>query len=271
MKRMQLLPGKALFISGKDFFGNDSSVVLEHADQPGWYIHKNRKDIPITTHTLLYDLRRVVFESKGVRVNVVEHLLALRLLLGLDSIRIIPKSKWIPYGDSSARIFYDALTSHVKGRGGLVPHTVSDEVREIREKTGASILYRPGVKDTLSIRVRINYHGLGEHTESYSFPGTDIERIAYARTQGWPGYLWYGTWALPFLKQHRSNAVWPHDADPQTILKAYADHRVLDILGALSGLCPPGGTLVGEIESDCGGHSVDISLIRKAHMLLRKA
>ena len=268
MRRSFLEPGKPVVVAGKDFFHRKAEVRLENSGLPGWFVRLQGTDVPINPKTMKYELRRVSLVDGKRSIQVIEHLLALRLLLGLDQVRIVPSSRWVPYGDSSARIFFDPCKSGMRTVGGLRHYSVAGAVTVVGDAEKSWITYAPHKADKLVVRVHIDYPSLGICDRTFEFPGTKLEDIAYARTQGWPRHLWYATWLWPGFWDHRRNAVWPHQGTSDEILDSYARHRALDILGALGGLCPPQGTLVGKVESYCAGHALDMKLIQLAYPLL---
>ncbi len=129
------------------------------------------------------------------------------------------------------------------------------------------ISYEPTVDETLSIRVEIDYPDIGALTCTYAFPDDELlTRVFRARTLGrLPAPLGFLEPLVgKYLRQVPvvAGAAWKYEyPNPDDLLAIIADHRCLDILGALSLCVPPGSYLTGNIHSLKGGHACDLKLV----------
>lgn len=129
------------------------------------------------------------------------------------------------------------------------------------------VTFMPRNAHTLTIKVSIEYPQLGSLCVEHVLPRDDIVSILRTPTQGWPPSRWLIAKVASALGwPHKKNVVWPHEHGAGT-LELFARHRILDILGTLSVLCPAGGFLVGRFESHRGGHKHDVALTRRANII----
>lgn len=257
---------KPVDIHGTDFWGRPAFVRLEPTQRRGWYWHVNGLDVQITPELLETRKNRVILRWGDEQLHVFEHLGALRLA-GLDNIRIVSKTRWLPY-DGSAAIFWNACEPHLSREGELVRYCVDTSVNEYEPNCKRWVTFMPLNAHTLIVRAFIEYPRLGHLCIERVLPGDDIVSILRTPTQGWPpSRRWIAAVASVFGWPHKKHVVWPHEHDTETLKLLFARHRILDILGTLSVLCPAGGFLVGRFESYCGGHKHDVALARRANVI----
>ena len=249
-------------INGRDFWGRKASVRLEPIDVLGWYWQVNGVDVLLDPTLLASRRSRVSLVHDGRHLEVFEHLGALRFS-GLDSVRIVTESSWLPY-DGSSLLFWKKCAPLMRPVGVLERFCVSEQVSVSGKR---SVSYAPRPFDTLAVDVFVDYPRVGQHRQTWNFPHPSFGQVARVKTQGWP------PWRHPFAEvatwlgwPHGDSVVWPQEQDPFLVRRLFARHRALDILGTFSVLCPPGGILTGSIISRCAGHAHDIELVQKARV-----
>jgi UDP-3-O-acyl-N-acetylglucosamine deacetylase len=265
---------EAVDITGLDFLGRNAAVRLEPSGKPGWYIRAGGRDVLIAAQHLHYRFRRVVLCGGSLpahfMLQVVEHLLALRWFV--DEVRIVPRTSWLPYGDSSALIFWQELTKAGRMRPdghltGVTIHGVHSEGQ--RKKLRDPVLYVAGVasgSDSVVIDVKIDYPiGVDSYRLKLPTSTAGAEEIIRARAPGWPRW-WYGA-ATVFQHTigwpHRDSISWPDRHRPDLTLREWARHRALDVLGTFGAALRPETMLIVNILSDCAGHRPDVAVLKR--------
>lgn len=247
-------------ICGRDFFGREASVILRPTREKGWYWQADNEVVPLSPAILTRKWRRLALTHKGAELNVFEHLGALRFT-GLDNVLIVSATNWLPH-DGSAAIFWDACKPHVRSAGTLVGQQMTPQQRFEGDR---SLRYSHYCGEVLVVHVAVDYPSLGQGKAYGAFPSiAEFESIASVRTQGWPRWSrnaaivagWCG-WP------HRHNSVWPQEHPAADTSRHFAQHRMIDLLGALSVACPPGGMMTGAIRSRCAGHALDAAFVRQ--------
>ncbi len=253
-------------IHGFDFWGRRVSVRLEPTGKPGWFWRVDGIDMPVDKRLVANKRNRITLVFGRRRLHVFEHLGALRFS-GLDGIRIVTSDSWLPY-DGCADMYWKACSPHMEQAGELTPYAVrSPSSVAMFEPFQRSVTLSPMPAYCLSVAIHIDYPGIGPHGESFSFPGTRFAAVARVKTQGYPASRIHLAELLSlFGWPHRDNVIWPSEHDSRLVKRLFARHRALDVLGALSVLCPPGGILVGTYASWCAGHGQDVELVRKTEV-----
>ncbi len=257
-------------IKGKDVFGRAAQVTLEPAGKPGWFVNAAGRDVPISPSKLTTERHHLVLNYGGKKMRVVEHLLPLRIT-GLDGIRIVDHTEWLPY-DGGGEIYLNACLPAMEKSGHLVPmqrelvgeHTVVEKnglKRRVKLATDS--------KNNLLLRSTVNYPQFGgEDTVVRSYPakspnemhdlfsskpdgGSKVAEVAakVASKFGWP---------------HYDKVAWRKKAEGKAgFLSEVSRHRAFDMLGAMATVPGPGEYLTGTLESECGNHASDIAMLRK--------
>ena len=227
----------------------------------GWFWN----GVPITNKLLQLRKRRIAFKKGEDTLDIVEHLLALRMS-GLDGVDIRCDGE-LPFDGCAAQFWgavYPAMTSD-----GIFPRYT---VRKIctatprnHKKFPRHVIFEPlkdGEEPALTLKIHIDYPGLGPYDYEWSPDCDSFADIAYAKSPGWPPIL------RPLLKIGGGAFGWPHNNDfswhrelpPEEACLQFAKHRTIDISGGLAAIVPPGGMIAGTIRSHCAGHACDLSL-----------
>jgi UDP-3-O-acyl-N-acetylglucosamine deacetylase len=259
VKRLVLT--RPVAVAGRDIWGRRVGFMLEPTEAPGWFWRVGAADIPLTPNTLIHRRQRLTLAHGVARLHIVEHLLALRVIAGVDNLRIVSSGSWLPY-DGSAEMFWRALEPALEEGTELALHAIDGNFLAGGDRP---VAYSPTDSGGLEISATIDYPGLGATELRHCFPeqGKSMETIITTRAPGWPpGRRNIARAAACFGWPHLRNAIWPQEHPPAEALRLFARHRLLDIAGAVAVLCPPGGILSGRISSERAGHAQDVELVR---------
>ncbi len=260
-------------VTGKPFFAwgifrktPDVTLRLEPTEKSGWYWQVNGEDVLIAAHMLENKKRHLVLVHEERILRVVEHLLVLRFS-GLDNVRIICDAEWLPY-DGCAWSVWHACLPVLQAAGTLEPVGISHMFEVHSENNASAVRLDAGINlHSLDVCISIDYAGMGKENQDYTFPMPmdEFGEFVRAPTQGWPRWFKPVAWfAGTFLGwPHYKAILWPPRSGESTeyALRTFAQHRALDLLGALSVLCPPGKLLVGVVYSHRAGHAKDVEMI----------
>lgn len=253
-------------IGGRDFWGRRAEVILEPVDQPGWFWRVGGEDVPIRPSLVHCKKRYLMLRHGEHALRVFEHLGALRAL-GLDAVRIVATTAWLPY-DGCALMFWEAIQSSLAEDGRLHPMATTLRESVFREDGAPRRLnVKLGASDSLRISVRVSYPKWGEHEITRIPTSEDARRwrdIIAAKPLARPPWLRRAARAAAFFGwPHYHGVLWPQEVELKALLDELARHRILDLLGALGTLPAPGEYLTGEIETDLADHAADVALLRK--------
>ena len=155
MKRLVLT--QPVEVAGHDFWGRRASIRFEPAGAPGWFWRAGAEDIPLTPDILVHRRQRLVLAHKGDELHIVEHLLALRVVAGIDGLRIVSPTAWVPF-DGSAEMFWRALRPALEIGSELVSRRISGNFSAGGERP---VAFSGDRDEGLAMTVAIDYPGLG--------------------------------------------------------------------------------------------------------------
>lgn len=262
-------------ITGTDVFGRPAQVTLEPTEESGWFWQIDGKDVPLSMNMLQSDSHNYLkLKYDKSELCVCEHLLPLRFA-GVDGVRIVAKTKWLPY-DGGGNIFWKAVENKLHYDGALRP--IQQPVKGEFSKTEKSGLHRLVSIDNadptkLIVNVNVDYKKFGgAYNIVRSFPLPSPDKMIDLFTSkplgspAWSGYLL--KIASQFGWPHYNGILWPKKGDnPEEILRKIALHRMFDFLGAMAVIPKSGEYLMGDLFSDCGNHASDAQLIRSIEKL----
>jgi UDP-3-O-acyl-N-acetylglucosamine deacetylase len=264
MRRLVLI--NPVRIRGHDFFGRRAEVILEPADEPGWFWRIAGEDVPIGPGLVHAERRCLALRRGKHTLHVFEHLGALRAT-GLDQVRIVAATSWLPY-DGRAAMYWSALAGSIAEDGRLKP--MSRRVHECVSRNDGiprRLAVNLGSAEALKVTVRVSYAKWGEYEITRTFPDEDAgswKDIAAARPLARPSWLRGAARCAALLGwPHYDNVLWPQSVEPGTLLEELARHRILDLLGAIGTVPGPGEYLTGEIETDLADHAADVVLLQR--------
>ena len=209
--------------------------------------------------------RRIALMQNNSVLEVIEHITPLRWfgILGLT----IDGSGWPPYFGRTWE-FYAALHESLETLQHKVEWcTSSKQIKFSHQDTlGGYTTFKPSEKPGLHVRIVINYQGLGECELSRTFPEdlSQLKKDMGAYTPGIPHTLYYLSLLGNALRvwKHHNHISWVYALSGKKALQQFAQHRLVDFLGALA-LTHPTRLPAGTVESICGGHKSDLLLVRK--------
>jgi hypothetical protein len=180
-------------ISGPDFFGRKSSITFLPAENDGWYLETKYHGLVPIDHNIAYSKKgRLQLRSGGTVANVVEHILALRILIGLDRVILIVHCPWLPYlggaggyvqqlQEASIQTDEDFKTIAPIRECSLSVHNTLGTRVSIRNHTG-----------NLIVKLRSRWTPLPEYADTVSLEDLAQEvfrqKILTALPQGFPHY-----------------------------------------------------------------------------------
>lgn len=214
----------------------------------------------------------VVADGRTV-AHVLEHLLPLKFfgLLGLS----MSSTHCLPYFGNATPFVSEVLKASQLVTLDVPMVTVDQEYSWTypRKRAGhtAFTTIRPRQDGKIVMYIMVDYPSLGSLTKTYTLPDDDtLFRITSVPSQGWPRYRYTLSKVLSLcgLWQHHRSIEWPQEyASSLCALERFADHRALDLLGALATLVN-GHCLSADVFSVCSGHIADIEVCRSAQKRL---
>src|SRR3989338_8503885 len=263
---------KTTRILGRDYFGRKSFIIFTPTRSPGWYWGMpNGNTMEIQPTMLQHNPRRLALVHDKAKIEFFEHIGALRFI-GLSGV-MMESSPWPPYFGRTHEL-WEALKPNCVESG--------ESIRWVTPQTSATWSYAqtyhdlqsrfteitPSEEKKLRITITIDYPRLGEYEKTYTIPDIELlEEIFQAHSQGWPSWPHKPSKlfaAVPFRPSHEC-ITWPQEYPRRKALRLFAEHRLLDLLGALSVLLPPHGMLAGNIRSMCSGHKADYEVVQHIH------
>jgi len=222
---------------------------------------------PIQSSLITQRPRRLALSKDKTCLEVIEHITPLRWfgILGIT----LDGQGWPPYFGRSYE-FYDALHHSLGESNQKVKWcTAGNSIAfSHRDKLSGQSIFTPSEAPGLHVHIAINYPGLGKYDLYRAIPEElfRIKEDMKAFTPGLPHWLYFpscigktlGLW------KHHQHVAWAREkgVSPERILKQFAEHRLVDLLGSLA-FTHPSQLLAGTVESIYGGHRSDMMLVRK--------
>ncbi len=265
-------------LTGRTFWGQKSTLTLSpNREETGWLWDTGDYHVPINADIMVSLKRRVALVAGGHILNEFEHIGILRAA-GLEHVIISCSQKWPPYDGGSFALWQAAMHKLVPGpklKPYLVPwspgsyHHLECTISPIRSTSFLAFSNAESDRK-LDITAVVNYKKIMDEDVRYRFDSSKnpdgLVDLARARTLGWPTSLWgLSKFADMCGWPHHERIAWNHNRNPRELLDEVIRHRVLDMLGILSFLAPPGFYLTGQFHSRMGGHASDVALMKKLH------
>ncbi|MEK7227884.1 MAG: UDP-3-O-acyl-N-acetylglucosamine deacetylase [Patescibacteria group bacterium] len=265
MKRKILV--KKVTVTGPNFWGWESSIDFLPSEWPGWFIRTKDGNVPIDFRIAYSKKGRLQLKKNGVTLNVIEHIIALKLLVGLDNIILVPHNKWPPYLGGAG--------GYAKQLEGAWRQT-DDNFQTIEPKKESTVRLNNELATEVSIKKsKVKKLSLTVHSHWKPLPSCQQtivemelgfrEDILYAKPQGFPAHREY-------LADLSSIFGWPNKkyvswmSSYKSSMDASYDwwaHAVQDALGALA-LCHYQKIPVLNQVRSCAGHKQDLEAIRQS-------
>lgn len=241
-----------------------TTLTLEHREGPLAF-GQGDEELPLDALSVERADHGVTLAGAGLRIDLVEHLLAAAAALGIRrDLRIVVDGPELPLLDGGAAAFFDALASL-----GIPPSPPALVVRRAFTFREGDSLYRFEPHPSVSLRVEIDFDhpAIGKQEAAWEGDAADFrERIAKARTFG-------------FLKDAEKlrAAGRAHSVDPRAVIvltdegvleaskpvfpNEAAHHKLLDLIGDLA---VHGGPPRGRIEALRPGHARTHAVMKRA-------
>jgi UDP-3-O-[3-hydroxymyristoyl] N-acetylglucosamine deacetylase len=216
--------------------------------------------VPARADSVVNTLRNVTLGADGIRLCIVEHVLAAATLYGLDDILIRIDGMELPLGDGSARFWIELFDSAGWTRE---KREASIEIAEpiICRKGDRVLMALPAEKFSIGYHMDWNHPLIGKRWQTWE-PTQHVNEITDARTFG------------P-LAEHKmlglENDVVSLTPEGFTHELRYPDepvrHKLLDLIGdlTLSGVNPM--TFKAQFVSMKAGHELDVEMARRLQKL----
>lgn len=258
-------------VTGPNIWGFNSSITFEPSENDGWYLRtKNEGDVPIDFRITESRKNKLAFVAGGTTLEVIEHIMALKILTGLDKVILIPHNKWPPYL-GGARGYYNQLypamfqtDEHFK--------TIKPErdALEISKKmvNGVSVYVRIKASSKIQFGVNSCWKPLPSRarfvTEENLKSEKFVEEIINARPQGISKIMQLlANIASFFWWPNMEHIAWKNEGYPDSISKEFNDHALQDGLGEIA-LCHHKYIPVMEYFRNYAGHKESLACIKKA-------
>jgi UDP-3-O-[3-hydroxymyristoyl] N-acetylglucosamine deacetylase len=254
---------------------NGKSVKLTiHPAQSGHGIVFERTDVIDKNNRIpaLWNLVRVtplctqIINADGVEVRTIEHLMAALYASGIDNAHITIGGSEVPIMDGSALPFL-----HMIHDAGITdcdkPREFIKIIKPVEVKHGDGFArFVPANAPRFSITVAYPQHNVGEQSCSFDFKdGHFIDEVASARTFGFKTDLEYLHANGLALGGNFSNAILINEQGKIMNPSGYrannelARHKLLDAVGDVA---LAGGIILGHMESNRSGHTLNNALLR---------
>jgi UDP-3-O-[3-hydroxymyristoyl] N-acetylglucosamine deacetylase len=220
--------------------------------------------IPARADAVVNTLRNVTLGSNGVRLCIVEHLLAAATLYGLDDLLIKIDGAELPLADGSAKFWIELFASAGWVRESHQATIVLDQ-SIVCKKGDRMLIAVPDESFSISYHMDWNHPLIGKRWQTWE-PTQPIDEITNARTFG-------------SLAEHKmlglEKDVVSMTADGFTHELRYPDepvrHKLLDLIGdlTLSGVNPM--IFKARFVSIKAGHELDVEMARRLQQLVGRS
>ncbi len=247
--------------------GEEAKITLIPTQEKGIVFEKDGIRIEATVDNVVNVYRGTSIEKNGVKIDTIEHFMAVLYAFGIDSLLIkVEGGSEVPALDGSAKIFAEKIFE--VGFEGEKEKAVSITVPTKILSEDSEITYVPMDKRKLNFELFVDYKDnvIGQQRIKFELtPEKFIEEIAPARTFGFEK-------EIQFLKSkglikgaNLSNAILVKEdgiANPEGLRfeDEFVRHKLLDLIGdlALSNV-----SLVGKVIGKKTGHKYNIKFAKK--------
>ncbi|MES2930160.1 MAG: hypothetical protein V4665_00025 [Patescibacteria group bacterium] len=268
IKRIRLL--RAVTVRGRNIFGMPAWITFTPTGGHGWYLQDTHTNAlaPINKTLIRCGKNTLYARNRSTTIHELEHIMSLRWF-GLDCVSITG-SHWPPaYSTEEYWMHFCTSDLILSKEEDNIPvfdiigaHKHYSNLKGMVRGThiGAAPKTYPGFGE-ISIEVFIDYKGIGRNTKFYDLES--FASVAGTYPQGYPFYRYYACKAFSLIGwPHMKRVVWPQKYKKEKTLNLFADHRALDIFGALAMIhhrMLPGNF---HFSSICSGHLYDMHAIK---------
>jgi UDP-3-O-acyl-N-acetylglucosamine deacetylase len=290
-RRFQTTIGEAVAVAGPGTFLGKATRTLrfEPTVEEGWWLNrvdlKDSLPIHVAVSNVWTTIRNIVLCSGSPHnyMRMVEHIIALKIGMGLDNVVICVDSGDPPLFDRSSMDLVEAID-----RAGIVETSLPMKYVTVREpvtvggRNGSFLMLLPleeGAERSLEVDCAIDFKcAIGKQRIRFTANGEAFRHGAVARTNTTLGMMIYcltigklfaDTRRLGYTSRNiliaggRKYLNEPRMIHNGTSLEAAWHRACLDLLAALALI--ERGSLVGKVVSYKAGHSLDILMVKRLY------
>lgn len=264
--KKKILMRKTLVV-GPCFFGSPSSISFLPAGRPGWFLRTPNGDIPIDFKIVKAKKGRLQAKYGGIKLNVIEHIMALKLLIGLDQVILVPHNAWPPYIGGAGGYAKQLAKSWVQTNYDFASiKPTRDSVVQLNNKLATEVSITEPRTTDLSLTVHSHWSPLPPYQDTVTLGNLGIRQdILNARPQGYPIHREYFADLATMLGWPNKKYVsWIDKSKPliETSYEWWA-HAVQDCLGELA-LCHYQKIPTAKVFRWCAGHEQTLEAVKIA-------
>lgn len=245
----------------------NTGIIFERTDVKD----KNNKIPALWNGVRVTPLCTQILNADGIEVRTIEHLMAALFASGIDNAHITIGGAEVPIMDGSSLPFLHLIASvgvvDCDTRNGSNKREFIKIIKPVEAKHGdAYARLLPALSPRYSVTVAYPQHNVGEQHASFDFEdGHFIKDIASARTFGFKTDLEYLHAKGLALGGNFSNAILINDQGKIMNPSGYrapnelARHKLLDAIGDMA---LAGGIILGHMDSNRSGHTLNNALLR---------
>lgn len=260
---------KETTVTGQNFLGQKSSITFKPAGRPGWYLETEDGQIPIN-HKIAFSKRgRLQLRYKNTVLEVIEHILALKMLIGLDEVVLVVHKKWPPYlggAGGYAEQLKDCWIQTWNTFETIQPTEKACIELDNKLNTEVSIRKSFGDPKTLTLEICGHWHPLPSYHQKITLDNEVVLKYALeSKPQGFPTYREYLADLVSFFGWKNKKFVsWvSHYKNPEDASYAWWCHAVQDCLGELA-LCHHKKIPEAYVLRWCAGHKQTLEAVKKS-------
>ena len=270
----KLFINKSVTLSGRNFWGQRSSITFEPSLEEGWHWKIFDREIgkfchfPIIPGLVAHSNQNLYLKYHDQKLHVYEHIGPLRFT-GITGVVISSSASWPPYLTTGE--MFEALQKEnalTESSDEIEFFSLANASWSYKDRCGSTSTFRhpSSEKQGIIAEVIIDYPGIGRHEKSYFTQDEKVLHSAFiAGPQGYPKERYVASKiANLFGWPHHERVVWPQIYGRKEALKLFSEHRFVDILGALS-ILDNKMLPSGKVVSHCSGHLADYEII-KSHI-----
>lgn len=263
-------------LMGHDFRGFGATLRIAPYNHEGiWLKLPDGTTVPLTDGVLGVSRLRfltMTWKQAGREyvLRVPEHLFGALYALHLDRIILEPEEFRLPH-DGSAANFWRAVQESLSEDEVMPLVTLQEQVAFYSKQRRCLRLEPDDGTREFHFKISVHYRSLGNYVLKGRLNTSVWDELLAARA------FWRSRWRIAAAAHLHKLLGWPHDENMcvwvtpkddyvlrQQALRELCFHRLLDFLGALMTVVPPGHRFAGTLISEPGmGHSADLELLKK--------
>lgn len=263
MKRKILV--KETTVTGPNFWGRNSSLTFLPAGKPGWFWRTKKGDVPIDHNIVVAKKGRLQARYGDEKLNILEHIVALKLLICLDQVVLVAHNPWPPYIGGTGG--YDRQLSKSWVQTDYNFETIEpnkNSLVQLDNKLATEVSIEKTENHGLLITVHSHWSPLPPYKETLDISDLDSRKdILNARPQGYPAHReYFAEIACLIGWPNKKYVSWIDKSKPliETSREWWA-HAVQDCLGELA-LCHYRKIPSAKVFRWCAGHKQTLEAVK---------